>query len=190
MTASDDTAPPDSPHPLDPRPLERLLASLDDRLAALDERARHREAVIDRLHAENRELRAGQDRTLFDPVVTDLVHLHDQLAREARGLRERGEGRMADLLAGFADDTLLALERLGVEPLDADVGDPFRADLHRPLTAVDHPDPARDGTVAEITAPGFRDTVTGRIRRRVHARFFRHVGPASPEGAATSGKGS
>ncbi|MFL1376012.1 nucleotide exchange factor GrpE [Nocardiopsis protaetiae] len=188
MTASDDTAPPDSPRSLDQ--ILVSLASLDDRVAALDERARHREAVIDRLHAENRELRAGQDRTLFDPVVTDLVHLHDQLAREAHGLRERGQTRLADLLAGFADDTLLSLERLGVEPVDADVGDPFRADLHRPLATVDHPDPARDGTVAEVAAPGFRDTVTGRIRRRVHARFFRHVGPVSPEGAATPGKGS
>ncbi|CAL9419629.1 hypothetical protein SUDANB121_01843 [Nocardiopsis dassonvillei] len=185
MTASDDTAPPDSP-----LSLERVLASLDDRLAALDERARHREAVIDRLHAENRELRADRDRTLFDPVVTDLIHLYDQLAREARGLRERGEGRLADLLAGFADDALLALERLGVEPVEAGVGDPFRADLHRPLAAVADPDPALDGTVAEVTAPGFRDTVTGRIRRRVHARFFRHVGPVPPAGARAPGKGT
>ncbi|MDE3719921.1 MULTISPECIES: nucleotide exchange factor GrpE [Nocardiopsis] len=185
MAASDDTAPPDSP-----LPLERILASLDDRLGSLDERARHREAVIDRLHAENRELRSEQTRALFDPVVTDLVHLHDQLDREARGLRERGEGRLADLMVGFADDTLLALERIGVEPIEAEIGDPFRADLHRPLSTIDDPDPARANTVAEVTAPGFRDTVTGRIRRRVQARFFRHVGPARPEEDAATGKGT
>lgn len=185
MTVSDDAATPDSPHPL-----ERVLSSLDDRLAALDERARHREAVIDRLHAENRELRAAQDRTLFDPVVADLIRMHDQLAREAGGLRGRGEERLAELMAGFADDALLALERLGVEPVGAGVGDPFRADLHLPLSTVDDPDPARDGTVAEVAAPGFRDAVTGRVRRRVHARFFRHAGPADPAGSAPPGKGT
>lgn len=156
------------------------LAALDGRLSDLDEHARHREAVIDRLHAENQELRSGERRAVLDPVVTDLIRLHEQLAREAAGLRKRDEDRPAALLESLADDALLALERVGVEPVEARVGDRFQADLHQPLSTVEDPDPARANTVARVVAQGFRDTATGRVRRRVRAHFFRHVEPAQP----------
>ncbi|MFW6639140.1 nucleotide exchange factor GrpE [Nocardiopsis algeriensis] len=174
-------------HPAPPLPpdlrlasLEAHMAALGTHLAALDERARHREAVIDRLHAENQELRAGDRRALLDPVISDLIRLYEQLSREADGLRDRGEQRLAALLGSLADDALLALERVGVEPVEAGVGDPFRADLHRPLSTVGDPDPARSGTIARVVSPGFRDTATGRVRRRVQAHFYRHVEPAQP----------
>lgn len=156
------------------------LAAFDQRLAAQDERARHRESVIDRLHSENQELRAGERRSVLDPVITDLIHLYEQLEREAGGLRERGEARLADLLASLADDALLALERAGVEPVEAKPGDPFQAELHRPLSTVDDPDPERAHTVARVAAQGFRDSATGRVRRRVQAHFYRHVAPDTP----------
>ena len=156
------------------------ITALDARLGGLDERARHREAVIDRLHAENQELRAGERRSVLDPVITDLIRLHEQLTREAAGLRERGEDRLAALLDSLADDALLALERVGVEPVEARAGDPFQADLHRPLSAVDDPDPDRAHTIARVAAQGFRDAATGRIRRRVQAHFFQHAAPDTP----------
>lgn len=155
--------------------LGERLASLDERLAELDERARHRERVIDRLHEENRLLRDGERRSLLDPLVTDLIRLHEQLAHEAAGLRERGSDATGALLDSLADDVLLALERAGVEPIRAQVGDPFRADLHQPSGTITDTDPERDNTVAHMVSPGFRDTVTGRIRSRVRARFYRHT---------------
>ena len=156
-------------------PLGERLASLDERLAELDARARHREVVIDRLHEENQLLRDGERRSLLDPLVTDLIRLHEQLAREAVGLRERGVEATGALLDSLADDALLALERAGVEPIRARVGDPFRADLHRPSGMIADPDPERNNTVAQMISPGFRDTVTGRIRSRIPVRFFRHT---------------
>ncbi|WP_020380397.1 nucleotide exchange factor GrpE [Nocardiopsis lucentensis] len=153
------------------------LTALDERLAGLDERARHRESVIDRLHAENQELKSGERRAVLDPVITDLIHLYEQLDRESCGLRERDEGRLADLLASLADDALLALERVGVELVEAEAGDPFQSDLHRPLSTVDDPDPERAHTVARVVSHGFRDAATGRVRRKVQAHFFRHAEP-------------
>lgn len=162
------------------------LAALDQRMAELDERARHRETVIDRLHAENQELRAGERRSALDPVITDLIGLHEQLVCEAARLRSEDLSRTSVLLESLADDVLLALERVGVVPLEARPGDPFLSELHRPLAAVDGPDPALAGTVASVAAQGFRDAATGRVRRRVRARFHRYATPARvlPEIAA------
>jgi len=151
------------------------LASLDERLAELDARARHREVVIDRLHEENRLLREGERRSLLDPLITDLIRLHEQLAREATRLSEQDSDATGALLDSLADDVLLALERAAIEPIRAQVGEPFRADLHQPSGTVDDPDPERNNTVAHMVCPGFRDTVTGRIRSRIRVRFFRHT---------------
>ena len=156
-------------------PLGEHLASLDERLAELDARARHREVVIDRLHEENRLLREGERRSLLDPLITDMIRLHEQLAREATRLSEQDSDATGALLDSLADDVLLALERAAIEPIRAQVGEPFRADLHQPSGTVDDPDPERNNTVAHMVSPGFRDTVTGRIRSRVRVRFFRHT---------------
>ncbi|GAB3723641.1 nucleotide exchange factor GrpE [Nocardiopsis nanhaiensis] len=155
------------------------LVSLDERMAQLDERARHREAVIDRLHAENQELRAGERRSVLDPVIADLIRLHEHLGDEARRLRGQDHDRTAALLESLADDALLALERVGVMPLEARPGDPFRGDLHQPLSTVDAPDPAQADTVARVVSQGFRDAATGRVRRRVRAHFYRNAEPAT-----------
>lgn len=155
--------------------LGECLASLDERLAELDARARHREVVIDRLHEENRLLRDGERRSLLAPLVTDLIRLHEQLTREATGLWERGADATGSLLDSLADDVLLALERAGIEPIRARAGDPFRADLHRPSGTITDPDPERNNTVAHMVSPGFRDTVTGRVHSRISVLFFRHT---------------
>ncbi|GAB3212325.1 hypothetical protein GCM10027294_37950 [Marinactinospora endophytica] len=157
------------------------LAALREQVAGLNERARHREAVIDRLHAENQELRAGERRAVLDPAITDLVRLHGQLEREGNGLIERGEGKVGGLLHSLADDVLLALERVGVEPFSVQVGDPFRTEIHRPLSAISTDDPERANTIAVVVSQGFRDMETGRVRRKAQAHFHRYI-EGRPEG--------
>src|SRR5207245_1888097 len=72
-------------HPVEPGPLQQLLERLtavEDQLGEFHRRSAHREAVIDRLHAENQELRAGLWRAILEPAVADLIRLHDGLGRE------------------------------------------------------------------------------------------------------------
>ena len=79
-----------------PAPVSELAGRLDRveaQLAEFHRRSAHREAVIDRLHEENQRLRDGFGRIVLEPVVTDLIRLHDQLNREARRLQGTGRTR-------------------------------------------------------------------------------------------------
>jgi len=187
LTADDDVSAvgesTDVPSPTSDEPsaldlvLERL-ARVEAHLTQFDRRSAHREAVIDRLHEENEELRAGVSRAVLEPAVADLVRLHDGLVREAARL----EGRPPDpdpsrVLDGFADEVELILDRCGVELFSAKPGAPYQPGEHRPLAVVPTDDPEQHNTVAEVIAVGFRQRDTGRVRRPVQARFHQYRQP-------------
>jgi hypothetical protein len=165
------------------RVLERV-EGIEALITGFQQRSAHREAVIDRLHEENQQLRVGLSRAILEPAVTDLIRLHGALAREA-GRLERLEGTdgglAAPLLAGFASDVEMILDRCGVERFSAEPGEAFRPGEHEPLAVVPTTEPERHGTVAEVVAPGFRERDTGRVRRPVQARFHKHVPDPTPE---------
>ncbi|MEU4829439.1 nucleotide exchange factor GrpE [Streptosporangium sp. NPDC023615] len=172
------------------------LAAIESAVAEFNRRSAHRETVIDRLHEENQALRGGLYRTILEPVVADLIRMHDALLREVTRLTgdggeksaKDGEGEAADtasaanaanaahgrLLASFADDTLLMLERCGLEEFTARPGEPFDAGRHTAVSVVPVTDEALDNTVAEVVAIGFVERETGRVRRPVRARFHRY----------------
>ncbi|WP_329519152.1 nucleotide exchange factor GrpE [Spirillospora sp. NBC_01491] len=150
------------------------LAAIEGAVAEFNRRSAHREAVIDRLHEENQRLRSGLHRSLIEPIVADLIRLYDSLAQEAA--RMSGDG--ADpapgrLLDSFADDVLLTLERAGLDEFTARPGEPFDPARHAAVAVVPAADAALDNTVAEVTAVGFVERETGRVRRPVRARFHR-----------------
>jgi molecular chaperone GrpE (heat shock protein) len=168
-----------------PRVLERL-AAIEAQLAEFNRRASHREAVIDRLHAENQELRSGVRRAILEPAVVDLIRLHDGLCREA--------GRAADevtagLVSSFACDVELILDRCGLELFTAEPGDPYRPGEHRPVAVVATEDHKRDNTIAEVVSPGFRERDGSRVRRPAQVRVHRHQDPPGKDGASTPGPG-
>ena len=70
------------------------LGRVEEQLAEFHRRSAHRELVIDRLHGENQQLRAGVGKIILEPVVADLIRLDDQLNREVRRLES--EGRSPD----------------------------------------------------------------------------------------------
>ena len=166
-------AQPDARAPLE-LVLERL-AGLEVTVAEFQRRSEHREGVIDRLYEENQRLRAGVWRALLEPVLVDLVRMHDALTREARA-RASGPsaGGMAELLGSFADDVEQTLERCGVEAFSSRPGDPHRPREHQPVGTVVTEDYERHNTVAEVVALGFRDRETGRIYRPLRARFHQY----------------
>jgi molecular chaperone GrpE (heat shock protein) len=152
------------------------IGRLEGQLAEFHRRSAHRESVIDRLHEENQRLRSGTERIVLEPVITDLIRLHDQLDREARRLAADGGDGL--LLRSFADEIAQVLDRCGIELFSASPGDPFERGRHHPLTVVACDDSARHNTVAEVVAAGFSERESGRVRRPAQVRVFQHT-PAS-----------
>lgn len=189
---------PDAPsEPSEPprQPLELVLerlAGLEAKVDEFQQRSAHRESVIDRLHEENQELRSGVRRAILEPAVTDLIRLHDALAREADRLKAQGPdtGASTAMMESFAGDVELILDRCGVEPFGAGPGDPYRPGDHRPVGVVPTDDPDQDNTIAELVAVGFRERDSNKVRRPLHARFHQYreaadsVSPDQPAPAA------
>jgi molecular chaperone GrpE len=153
--------------------LAERLGQVEGQLAEFHRRAAHRESVIDHLHEENQRLQDGIGRAILEPVVADLIRLYDQLDREVRRLDAAGQD--ARLWWSFAEDIAQILDRCGIERFSARPGDPFERDRHRPLGVVACDDESRHNTVAEVAAAGFCERDTGRIRRRVQARFYQYT---------------
>jgi molecular chaperone GrpE (heat shock protein) len=166
--------------------LASRFGQVEEQLADFHRRSAHRESVIDMLHEENQQLRAGMSRAILEPVVADLIRLYDQIDREAR--RVKAEGRDERLLSSFADDVAQILDRCGIDIYTAEPGDPFDRQRHRPLAVVACPDQARHNTVAEMASAGFAERETGRVRRPVQARFYQYTAAGEPsrDGAAQS----
>jgi molecular chaperone GrpE len=159
--------------------LTERVHDVAEQLAEFHRRSAHRELVIDRLHEENQQLRAGLSKAILEPVVADLIRLYDQVDREARRLKADGQDER--LLESFADDVVQILDRCGIDIYMAKPGDPFDRDRHRPLAVVDCPEESRNNTVAEVTAAGFVERETGRVRRPLQARFYQHTPAPEPE---------
>jgi molecular chaperone GrpE len=153
--------------------VEGQLSSIEGQLAEFNRRAAHREAVIDRLHAENQELRAGLWRAALEPAVTDLIRLHDALTSEAA----RAGDLSGKMMRSFAADVELILDRCGIESFAASSGEPYQPGQHKPVGVIPTSDPEQDGTLAEVVAVGFRERDQGRTRRPLHARFYQYHMP-------------
>ena len=157
-----------------PADLARRFERVEEQLAAFHRRSAHRESVIDYLHGENQRLQEGMERAVLEPVVTDLIRLHDQIDREVRRLQADGQDHR--LLWSFAEDVLQILDRCGLESFSVAPGDRYDRERHRPLSVLPCDDEDRHNTVAEMITVGFTDRATGKIRRPAQARFYRFTG--------------
>jgi molecular chaperone GrpE len=145
------------------------LAAVEAQLGEFHRRSAHREQIIDRLHEENQQLKQGTYRVILEPVVADLIRVHDQLSREARRGADQG-----GLIGSFAAEVAEVLDRCGIEVFDAAPGESFASDRHRPLAVVPTDDPSQHNTVAESVAAGFYDRQASRVRRPAQARFHQY----------------
>lgn len=158
---------------------------MSSRIDEFHARAAHREMVIDRLHKENVGLRAGVRDAILAPVVTDLVRLFDGLSRQGVRLLDGPDpaGHAAgQLLASFADDVALALDRCGVEIVEAKVGDRFDPEHHIAASVVETADPAADGTLAEVLSVCTRDRDSRQPHRPARVRVYRYQPSTAGEG--------
>ncbi|MFI1993858.1 molecular chaperone GrpE [Actinoplanes sp. NPDC020271] len=155
------------------------LELVEAQLAEFHRRSAHRESIIDRLHEENQQFRDGLRRVILEPVVTDLLRLHDSMAREAQRLAA-DDPRAAKLMGSFADDVTMAVERCGYELFPAVPGEPFTAGRHAPAGTVPTEDQSLDKAVAEPLSAGLLEIETGKVRRAARARLYRYEAPPAP----------
>ncbi|MEV6984609.1 nucleotide exchange factor GrpE [Sphaerisporangium sp. NPDC051017] len=164
--------------------LTRQVAALTETMRREHERAAHREQVIDRLHAENQQLRHGIVQEVLTPVRTALYRLHDTVTRVAARWRSDDPPSpelAGPLLAAMADEVAEVLGRTGAERVSVRPGDPYDAALHRP-SGTSPVDAGADGTVVEVLADGF---VAGdRVLRKASVI----VGRAAAEGETEAAK--
>ncbi|MGA4539155.1 nucleotide exchange factor GrpE [Uniformispora flossi] len=168
------------PGDLDGAALRHELAALRGAVEAASRTADKHRRAVERLHDENQLLRRGEADAFFSAARTALIRHHDQLRRQARQAAARGDAGTADLLAGFADDTVDILERVGVETVHAAPGDSFDSARHQPAAVADTADPDAHDTLAEVRTGGFAVAGNGRVLKKADVVVAR-VPPATPE---------
>ncbi|WP_214110314.1 nucleotide exchange factor GrpE [Acrocarpospora catenulata] len=156
---------PDQPPP-DAGALDRLAGQI----AREHERAAHRELIIDRLHAENQELRRGLLHEAMTPVRSGLYRLYDTVRREAARLDgDGGQGHLAPLLDAIAEEVAEVLARTGAERLEVGPGDRYDPALHRPVRT----EPGPEGVITAVLQDGFRLAEQDRILRKAQVAVGR-----------------
>jgi molecular chaperone GrpE (heat shock protein) len=159
----------------------KRLQLIEQQSSDYHRRSAHRESVIDRLHAENEELRDNSRRAVFEPVAADLIRLYDHLASELERLaRASADPAITKLMMSFTQDIELMLDRCGFELFTAVAGDPFVVGEHAVAAVTETEDESLNKTVARVVSAGLRDRESGKIRRPLKAQVYRFAGPPEP----------
>jgi molecular chaperone GrpE (heat shock protein) len=159
--------------------IERLEL-IEQQAGEYHQRSAHAESVIDRLHAENQELRNNARSSVFEPVAADLIRLYDSLNREAERLAG-ADPAIAKLMMSFAEDAELMVDRCGFELVGTTVGAPFVVGEHAAVAVDITDDESLKNTVARVVATGLRDKATGAVRRPLQARVYRASESEEPD---------
>ncbi|WP_131772828.1 MULTISPECIES: nucleotide exchange factor GrpE [Protofrankia] len=129
-----------------------VAARLDDLARRVEELARlrrHDADLVDRLHAENTRLRAGELTEAMSPLLRGLMRLHDQMTSLGA---DDGQS-----VAGILRTQLLQIMDVAVDvrPYTAVVGMPFDPARHVGVRRIGTDDAKRDRTIARTVKPGF-----------------------------------
>lgn len=148
--------------------LTAAVKELDTRLEESQRLLARQSDLVDRLHIENQELRAGELRNAQLPLIRDLLRLHDDVGRmrEAAGESEHDLRLVQD---GLSD----TLARNGVEAFSPDHGDPFDPRFHAAAGVEPAEDKTLDKAVAEVMRQGFR-WESGDTIRVAEVRAYRY----------------
>lgn len=146
------------------------VAGLDARLEESQRLQSRQSDLIDRLHAENQQLKAGELRAAQLPLVRDLLRLHDDLAR-MRVAASEADGDLRVVQESLSD----TLARNGIEAYAPAPGEPFDPRLHSAAGVELTEEEALDKTVAEVTRQGFR-WASGETIRVAEVRAHRYRG--------------
>lgn len=164
-----EAAPPPEPEP-EPAP-EAPEPQQDERLEEAHRLLARQSDLVDRLHAENQTLRAGELRNAQLPLIRDLLRLHDDVGRMREASEDDRDLRLVQ--EGLSD----ALARNGVEAFAPDGGEPFDPRLHAAAGVEQTDEESLDKTISEVTRQGFR-WESGDTIRVAEVRAYRYRSPS------------
>ncbi|MBP2417198.1 nucleotide exchange factor GrpE [Microlunatus capsulatus] len=150
------------------------LAAIRAELVALRSETQHVNAILDRLHAENEQLRRGEADRQLQPIFRDLIKLADDWQSMGKSWSGRESATPDDVVSkclGMAEDAALILERHGVDLDEPEPGDVFDRRRHRALASVSTEDPSVAGRVKEVRRPGY--VLGGKVLRFAEVVVFR-----------------
>lgn len=131
----------------------------------------HQATLMQKLHAENVTLRAGELTQALKPLILDLARLHDDVA----GVITRG-GEELRKAAVIPELILDVLDRHGVVQIKPAAGQPFDGKQHQGVTVVPTGDASLDGTIESVIRLGFiRDGA--HLVRPAQVAVYRHTQP-------------
>ncbi len=162
LLAADEVAPTGAPE------LGEAVARFDARLEESQRLLARQSDLVDRLHAENLSLRAGELRDAQLPLVRDLIRLHDDVGR-MRAVAGEGD----DDLRVVQESLLDTLARNGVEAYAPGNGEEFDPRLHAAAGTEPTTDESLDKTVVEIVRWGFQ-WESGDVIRVAEVRAYRY----------------
>lgn len=156
-----------------PDPIDAVLLAVERLSVRVEEMSRlsqrHVEH-IDRLHAENQQLRAGELRQAISPLLRALVRHHDNLAKLAEAAGD--DGPEADSLRIVRSGLLNVLSMAGVEAYEVAPRERFDPTRHQGVSRAETDDPDLDGTVAQMRRCGFV-AEDGRVIRPAEVDVYR-----------------
>jgi molecular chaperone GrpE (heat shock protein) len=173
-----------------PNPLAELQAAVL-RLVAESEkhnqRAAHRESVIDKLHAEVEKLRTGERRGTVRPLLVAVARLRDDLVKQGSGLPADFDApRAKRLLHSFADSIEITLEDFGVATYTPKVGDDFDPRRHKAVASEPISDAQSVRTVAGVRKAGYEDIEAGVTLAQAEVTVYVDAPEQPAEGFATA----
>lgn len=177
-------------HPDRLQRIESLLADIDRKFERRLQTDAHKNALFDKLHAELQEHKSGLVQKLIQPMLTDLIRLHDDvsaLVSQFAG-EEPAVQKALQPFTTLTDDIADILERNQTEIFNEPAGTAFDPSRQKVLKKIPTSDPALDKTIAKSIRPGFM--WNGRIIRpqSVDVHIYTPVegGPSTSTAPTTS----
>ncbi len=151
--------------------LAASLASLDERLQESQRLLARQSDLVDKLHAENQRLRAGELRAATLPLMRDLLRLHDDIGRLG------GDGERRQDLEVVQISLLDALARNGITTFQPAVGEQFDPKQHSAAGVRETEDVNLDRSISDVIRVGFH-WEDGQSIRVADVRVYKHTPPA------------
>lgn len=158
--------------------LERVERTLVELARLGDRHADH----VAALHAENQRLRSGELAAALEPMLRDVMKLHDDVVR----LADAGTPEAVTDLEMARSLVLTTMDRWGLAPFAPELGDAFDPSSHHGVGHIASPGPD-DGTIAAVRRCGFRRD-DGSVVRPAEVIVHRHHDGA-PTASCTTEEG-
>lgn len=127
--------------------------------------------INDRLHEENQKLKNDMYGEMIKPILLEFCGINTELSRDINRNRSKGNIEEAGRLQEFRDTIVrTALEHVGVEVYEPEVGKDFDAKLHRVVKSLPTEDDSLHRKIESIVNQGYLWSKNGQMQVLVPCR--------------------